>query len=67
MPLQLTVTTENFEMVGTTVLSIVSGLDEEDERSEDNIDITANVYENVTSLIESGSITVTENVRTAKR
>ena len=62
MPLQQTVTAENFEMVGTTVFSVVSGLDEDDERSEDNIDITANVYEVITNLVESGNITVTVNV-----
>ena len=57
------VTAENFEMVGTAVVSIVSGLDEEDERSEDNIDIIANVYENITELVQTGEIMVTENVR----
>ena len=49
-------------MVGTRVVSIVSGLDEEDEQSEDNLDIIANVYENITELVESGDIMVTENV-----
>ena len=50
-------------MVGTVVVSIVSDLDEEDERSEDNLDIIANVYENITDLVESGEILVSENVR----
>ena len=62
MPLQQTVTAENFEMVVTTVVSIVSGLDEDDERSEDNIGIIATVYDDITNLVESGNITVTENV-----
>ena len=62
MPLQQTVTAENFEIVVTTVVSIVSELDEDDERSEDNIGIIAAVYDDITNLVESGNITVTENV-----
>lgn len=50
-------------MVGAVVVSIVSELDEADERSEDNLDIIANVYENITELVQSGQIMVTENVR----
>lgn len=50
-------------MVGTTVVSIVTELDEDDERSTENLNIIANVYEGITSLVESGNITVTENVR----
>ena len=61
--LQEMVTAENFEMVGTVVVSIVSGLDEEDEQSEENLDIIADVYDDITNLVESGNITVTENVR----
>ena len=57
------VTAENFEMIGTEVVTIVSGLDEEDEQSIDNLDIIANVYEDITNLVESGNITITENVR----
>ena len=57
------VTAENFEMVGTAVVSIVSGLDEEDERSEENLDIIADVYENITELVHTGQVIVTENVR----
>ena len=60
--MQERVTADNFEMVGTAVVSIVSGLDEEDEQSEDNLDIIANVYENITELVESGDIMITENV-----
>ena len=49
-----------------TLLNIlVSGLDEEDEQSIDNLDIIANVYEDITNLIESGNIAVTEDVRIA--
>ena len=62
MPLQQTVTAENFETVVSTVVSIVSGLDEDDERSEGNIEIIAEVYDDITNLVESGNITVTENV-----
>ena len=61
--MQEEVTADNFEMVGTAVVSIVSGLDEEDEQSTDNLDIIADVYENITELVESGDITVTETVR----
>ena len=61
--MQEAVTADNFEMVGSTVVSIVSGLDEEDEQSEDNLDIIAGVYENITELVQSGDIMVTENVR----
>ena len=61
------VTAENFEMIGSEVVTIVSGLDEEDERSTDNLDIIASVYEGITNLVESGNITVTENVRIAMR
>ena len=43
-------------------MSIVSGLDEEDEQSEDNLDIIANVYENITELVQTGNIMITENV-----
>ena len=50
-------------MVGTAVVNIVSGLDEEDEQSTDNINIIANVYDDITDLVETGNITVTENVR----
>lgn len=50
-------------MVGTTVVSIVTELDEDDERSTENLNIIANVYEDITSLVESGNITITENVR----
>ena len=50
-------------MVGTAVVNIVSGLDEEDERSTDNINIIANVYENITELVQSGQIMVSETVR----
>ena len=51
-------------MVGTAVVSIVSELDQEDEQSEDNLDIIADVYENITDLVKSGQIMVTENVST---
>ena len=51
-------------MIGTAVVSIVSELDQEDEQSEDNLDIIANVYENITDLVQSGEIMVTENVST---
>lgn len=61
--LQQQVTAENFESVGTAVVSIVSELNEEDERSEENLDIIANVYENITELVQTGQIMVTENVR----
>ena len=61
--MQEAITADNFEMVGTAVVSIVSGLDEEDEQSEDNLDIIAGVYENITELVQSGDIMVTENVR----
>lgn len=60
---QQTITAENFEMVGTAVVNIVSGLDEEDEQSTDNINIIANVYENITELVQSGQIMVSETVR----
>ena len=61
--IQRAVTAENFEMVGAAVVTIVSGLDEDDERSDENINIIANVYENITELVQSGQIMVTENVR----
>ena len=67
IPLQQMVTAENFEMVGMVVVSIVSGLDEEDEQSTDNLNIIANVYDGITNLVESGNITVTETVRIAMR
>ena len=60
--MQQTVTAENFEMVGTAVVSIVSELDEADEQSTDNLDIIASVYENITQLVQEG-LMVTENVR----
>ena len=44
-------------------MNIVSGLDEEDEQSTDNINIIANVYENITELVQSGQIMVSETVR----
>ena len=53
-------------MVGTAVVSIVSELNEEDEQSEENLDIIANVYENITELVHTGQIMVTENVRSYK-
>lgn len=61
------VTAENFEMIGTEVVTIVSGLDEEDEQSTDNLGIIARVYEDITNLVESGNVTVTENVRITMR
>jgi hypothetical protein len=61
--LQEMVTAANFEMVGTAVVSIVSDLDEETEQSTENLKIIATLYENITNLVESGNITVTENVR----
>ena len=61
--MQEAVTADNFEMVGIAVVNIVSGLDEEDEQSPDNLDIIADVYENITDLVQSGNITVTETVR----
>ena len=58
------ITAEEIEIVGTTQLSaIVLGLDEEDEQSVDNLNIIAAIYEEITSLVESGNITVTEEVR----
>lgn len=60
--MQQEITAENFEMVGTAVVNIVSGLDEEDEQSEGNLDIIANVYENITELVQSGQIMVTKTV-----
>ena len=42
-------------------MSIVSGLDEEDEQSSDNLNIIASVYENITELLQEG-LMVTENV-----
>lgn len=63
MKLQEMVTAANFEMVGTAVVSIVSDLDEETEQSTENLKIIATLYENITNLVESGNITVTENVR----
>lgn len=41
----------------------MSGLNEEDEQSEENLDIIANVYENITELVNTGQIMVSENVR----
>ena len=63
MKLQEIVTAANFEMVGTAVVSIVSDLDEETEQSTENLKIIATLYENITNLVESGNITVTETVR----
>ena len=61
--LQEMVTAENFEVVGTMVVDIVSDLDEEDEQSTENLKIIATLYEDITNLVESGNISVTENVR----
>ena len=61
--LQQEVTAANFEEVGTAVVSIVSELDEADEQSTDNLVIIADVYEDITDLVRSGNITVSENVR----
>ena len=49
--------------MGTAVVSIVSELDEADEQSTDNLDIIADVYENITELVQSGQIMVSKNVR----
>lgn len=50
-------------MVGAAVVSIVSALDQEDEQSEDNLDIIAEVYGSITELLESEEIMISENVR----
>ena len=62
------ITAEEIEIVGTTQLStIVLELDEDDEQSTDNLDIIATIYAEITYLVESGNITVTEEVRNSMR
>ena len=60
--IQQMVNAEVIGMVETALLNlIVSG------QSEDNLKIIADVYQDITNLVESGNITVTENVRIAMR
>lgn len=42
--------------------NIVSNLDQKNEQSEDNLELVANVFEQIDTLIESGNISVSPNV-----
>ena len=44
------------------VTDLVSNLDEDDEQTEDNLDLIATVYDSVEDLIDSGNFFVTTNV-----
>ena len=48
--------------VGDTIVNIVSGLKQEDEQSTDNLDLIANVFENVNELVQSGQVNISESV-----
>ena len=50
------------EEVIQDIVGVVQDLDEEDEQSEDNLEILTNVYTRIETLITEGSINVTDNV-----
>lgn len=59
---QTPITAGDAENVISDVFNIVSNLNEQDEQSEDNLNLVVNVYGQIDSLIESGNISVSPNV-----
>ena len=53
------------QLVGDLVM-VVSDLEDEAEQSEDNLDIIANVFEDIDNLVESGELNVTEEVSSSR-
>jgi len=45
------------------IVEVVRDLDQEDEQSEDNLEILTVVYTQIETLVTEGSINVTDNVR----
>lgn len=58
-------TAEHAAEVVSTVVKVVSNLDEEDEQSTENIGIIANIYDDINNLVVDGKINVTESVSIA--
>lgn len=49
-------------MVVSSVVEVVKNLNEEDEQSPDNLDLIANIYDDIDELVTNGEINVTDSV-----
>lgn len=52
----------NAARVVSGVVDVVENLNEDDEQSPDNLDIIANIYDDIDDLVMSGNLTVTNSV-----
>lgn len=61
-----TINPNQVDAIGATIENIVSDLNEADEQSTDNLNIIADVFENVNDLVQSGQVNISEEVSTCK-
>ena len=60
--MQIEVTGADAAEVVSSVVNVVSNLEADDERSTDNLDRIADIYEDITELVQEGEVNVTESV-----
>ena len=60
--LQQPITADNINMIVGELTNIVNQISDPADQSPDNLNVIATVFTNTTSLIESGSISVNDNV-----
>lgn len=58
----MTLTADVAERTVSRIAQVVNNLDEPDEQSDSNLGIIANVYSRIDELVESGNLSVTEQV-----
>lgn len=61
--IQEKLTADNVETVIQNIAEVVQTLDQEDEQSEDNLELLTVVYSLIESLVSKGAINVTDEVR----
>lgn len=66
LQLQESLTADNVESVIKDIVGIVQDLDQEDEQSEDNLEILTEVYSQIENLVSEGTINVTDDVSLIK-
>lgn len=50
-------------IVLSNIVKVVTNLNEEDEQSTDNLNLIANIYDDIDVLVANGEINVTDSVR----
>ena len=66
LQLQESLTADNVESVIKNIVGIVQALDQDDEQSEDNLEILTVVYSQIENLASEGTINVTDDVSLIK-